>query len=135
MNAVRERSFGSACAGRGAVGATHDIEGVRPVVVRHLRRLVPVVDGLMDEQQRLLAGDEIHEGIGGIGERRPYLERRLDAKWQVMVVEEQQGRRSGVHQQAVVAGALQGRAAAFLHDLEVLGEKLGPGVHVLSNSG
>ena len=135
MKAVRDRSAGSACRADGAIGAAHDIEGAGPVVVRHLRRLVPVVDGLVDEQHGLPAGSEVHERIRGIGERRPYLERRLDAKWQVMVVEEQQRRRSGVHQQAVVARALQGSGAAFLHDLEVRGEKAGPGVHVLSNGG
>ena len=95
---------------RGAIRAAHDVEGPRPVVVRHLGRLVPVVHGLVDQQQRLLAGREKHEGIRRVGERRPHLEGRLDAEWQVMIVEEQQRRRAGVHQQGVVARRFAGQS-------------------------
>ena len=118
---------------RGAVRAAHDVEARRPVVVRHLGRLVPVVHGLVDQQQRLLARGEKHEGIRRVGERRPHLEWRLDAKWQVVIVEEQQRWSAGVHQQGVVARRFERRSTAFLHDLEVFGEQAWPRSGVLSN--
>ena len=109
MNAVRDRSLGKRRARGLAAGAAHDVEGRRPVRVRHRRRLVPVVDRLVDQQQRLLAGREEHERIRRVGERRPHLERRLRAKRQVVIVEEQQRRRARVQQQRVVAGGRRAR--------------------------
>jgi hypothetical protein len=89
----------------------------------------------VDQQQWLLAGREVDEGIRRVGQRRPRLERRLHAIRQVMVVEEDQRRSAGVQQQGVVAGACQGVARAFLHDLEMRGEQLGPAGRILFNGG
>ena len=75
---------------------------------------MPVVDGLVDQQQRLLARREEHERIGGVAERCPHLERRLRAEGQVVIVEEQQRRCAGVQQQGVVPGrGERGRAAVL----------------------
>ena len=118
--------LGQCRARRVAICAAHDVEARRPVAARHFGRLVPVVHGLMNQQQRLLARGEKHERIRRIGERRPHLEWRLDAKWQVVIVEEQQRRGAGMHQQGVVPRGSERRSAAFLHDLEVFGEQAGP---------
>ncbi len=134
MNAVRDEILRQCRARRGPVCAAHDVEALRPIVVRHLGRLVPIVHRLVDQQQRLLAWGEKHEGIRRVGERRPHLERCLDAEWQVVIVKEQQRRSAGVHQQAVEARRFERRTTAFLYDLEVLGEQARPRSCVLSNS-
>ena len=96
---------------------------------------MPIVHGLVNEELWFLAGCEVNEGIRRVGEWRPDLERSLHAERQVMVIEEDQGRRTRVHEQPVIARALQRRGASFHDYLDVRGEKSGPGVHVLSNGG
>jgi hypothetical protein len=89
----------------------------------------------MHEQLRFPAGYEIHEGIRCIVERRPDLEGRLDLEGEVVVVEEDQRRRAGVHEQGVESGAGERRGAPVFHHFDVPREQIRQGVDVLLNGG
>ena len=96
-----------------------DVEFARPGAARQVRRLVPVICGLVKHQGRASPGQVVHEAIGRLEQRRPVQEMRVRLEVRPVVVEEVQSRPAGVDDEAVVALALECRVGERAHVRDV----------------
>ena len=99
-----------------------------------VRRLVPVIGRLVEDQLRSAARQVTHEAVRCLEQRCPVQEVRVGLERRAVVVEKVQARAAGMHRDAVQAGQLQGTIGPALdfgdvgwkRQVEVFGH--GPGL-------
>ncbi len=105
-----------------------EVEFAGPGCGRYRRRLVPVIGGLVKHQLRPAAGQVADEAIRCFLQGCPVQEMRVRLEGGTVVVQEMQPGAARIHDEAVVAVALQGTVRKRLHVLQVGRKQLVDGI-------